>query len=255
MTSKLIDNLYKICEDKINKAKGKKYKCMDNRFHECNTFCVVCNDFICNVCAKKHDKSHEIILFETKLNELKQKISIYKDLLSLIENMNKGNKQKIELNTKITQNAIQKIEDTIKNLREIQKSLIKVFELRYSLMETFNKEKEDSNNTMEQNEKIVFEGMKEDELKKINNNINKAKELKDAGKHIMEYFNLIENTNKINENKVFISDYQKNNRITNELNKLLEEQTEKLFDINYDFSPEINQKMQETYSHWRNWKW
>jgi predicted dinucleotide-utilizing enzyme len=137
--------------------------------------------------------------------------------------MNKGNKQKIELNTKITENAIQKIEDTIKNLREMQKSLIKVFELRYSLMKTFNKEKEDANNATEQNEKIVFEGMKEDELKKISNNINKAKELKDAGKHIIEYFNLIENTNKMNENKVFISDYQKNNRITNELNKLLEE--------------------------------
>ena len=248
MTSKLIDFIYKICEDKINKAKGKKYKCKDNRFHECNTFCIGCNDFICNVCAKKHDKSHEIILFETKLSELKQKISIYKDLLSLIENMNKGNKQKIELNTKITQNSIQKIEDTITNLREIQKSLIKVFELRYSLMKTFNKEKEDANNTMEENEKIVFEVMKEDELKKISNNINKAKEIKDAGKHILEYFNLIENTNKINENKVFISDYQKNNRITNELNKILEEQTEKLFDIIYDFSPEINQKMQETES-------
>ena len=64
MTTKLIDSIYKICEDKINKAKGKKYKCRDNRFHECNTFCIVCNDFICNVCAKKHDKSHEIILFK-----------------------------------------------------------------------------------------------------------------------------------------------------------------------------------------------
>ena len=44
--------------------------------------------------------------------------------------------------------------------------------------------------------------------------------------------NIFENINKINENKVFISDYQKTNRITNELNKSSEEQTEKLFDIN-----------------------
>ena len=252
MNSKTIENIYKNCQDKINKEKGKKFKCMENQFHECNTFCTSCNDFICNACIKKHDESHEIILFDLKLNDLKQKIDIYKDLLSFIENINKGNKQKIELNTKITQNTIQKIDDLIINLREIQKSLMKVFELRYSLMKTYNKEPEEQNDIKEQNEKIIFEEINEDELKNINHNINNSKEIKALGKYFIQFFNLVDNANKKNENKAPISDYQKNNRNINELNKILEEQAEKLYDINYEFFPLINEKMKETESVFTN---
>ena len=123
MTSTIIDNIYKICLDKITKAKGKKFKCMTNQFHESNVFCTSCNNFICNICVKKHDKNHEIVILDSKINELKSKLDTYKDLLSLIQNINTEKKIKIELDTQITKNAIKKLDDLIKHLQDIQKNM------------------------------------------------------------------------------------------------------------------------------------
>ena len=246
MTSTIIDNIYKICVEKITKAKGKKYKCMTNQFHECNSFCTSCNNFICNICVKKHDKNHEIVILESKINDLKQKLDAYKDLLSLIQNANKGNKTKIELDTQISKNAIKKIDDLIRQLQEIQKSLLKVFELRYFLVNNHNKEKEETNENNNENNKIEFEGIKEEDLKKINNKISKMNEMKDIGKYFIEFYNLLDNTIRKNENKMSFTDYEKNNRNTNEINKLLGNEANKLYDVNYNYFPYIEKKMRET---------
>ena len=155
MTSQIIDSIFTICNEKINNVRGKKFKCMLNQFHECNTFCTICNNFICSNCIKNHDANHEIIILESKLNGLQQIINSYKDLSSLIDNAKNGNKIKIELDKKISKNAIQRIDDIINNLREIQKNLMKVFELRKTLIKTYNKEKKEIINN--ENNEIEFE--------------------------------------------------------------------------------------------------
>ena len=104
---------------------------MVNQFHECNLFCTTCNDFICSNCSKKHEKSHELILLDTKLNELKEKMDKYKDLSSIYEKK-KGNENKplVEINTNITKTAIEKMDELVKKFRDVQKNMIKIFELR-----------------------------------------------------------------------------------------------------------------------------
>ena len=249
MTSQIIDSIFTICNEKINNVRGKKFKCMLNQFHECNTFCTICNNFICSNCIKNHDENHEIIILESKLNGLQQIINSYKDLSSLIDNAKNGNKIKIELDKKISKNAIQRIDDIINNLREIQKNLMKVFELRKTLIKTYNKEKKEINNI--ENNEIEFEDINEEELNNINDNINNANDIEEVGKYFIEFYKLLENTIKINENKI-MSDYEKNNINTNEINKILGDQTDELYDLNNDFIPLINRKIKETESIFTN---
>ena len=245
MTSNLIDNIYKIFLDKITKSKGKKYKCLSSQFHECDSFCSSCKNFICNNCIKKHDNTHDIIIFDTKLNELKTKIDSYKELSFLAENIKNGNNSKMELNENITKNAIQKIDELIKNLKEIKKKIIKAFELRFFLIKAYNKETKEIN--CDKN-KFEFDNIKEEELKNLFNNINKTIEIKDIGKYMLDFYKLLDNSNKKNEQILSLSQYEKNNRRTNELNKILGDEVYKLFEINYNFFPLIEKTMNDTES-------
>ena len=248
MTSKLIEDIYKICEDKINKIKEKKYKCMINQLHECNSFCISCNDFICNDCFKNHEKNHKLILLDSKLNDLKQKLDAYKDISSIYEKKNNNkNKPLIEINTKIIKNGISRIDELIKKFKEIQKTLMRIFDLRISLVKSHNIEKQENQKNIEKEKnKIIFEDIKIEILQKINNYINKTNETKEIVKYFVEFYNLLEYTVKINEIKIPFTDYEKNNKNTNELNKILIDQVDILYNQNNELFPLIEKKIKET---------
>ncbi len=248
MTSKLIEDIYKICEDKINKTKGKKYKCMINKLHECNSFCTSCNDFICSDCFKNHEKNHKLILLDSKLNDLKHKLDEYKDISSIYEKKNNNvNKPLIEINTKIIKNGILKIDELIKKYKEIQKNLMRIFDLRISLVRSHNINKQENQNGIkEEKNKIIFKDINIETLQKINNYINKTNETKEVVKYFVEFYNLLEDTVKINEIKIPLTEYEKNNKNTNELNKILSDQVDILYNHNNELFPLIEKKIKET---------
>ena len=247
MTSKLIDNIFNNCETKINKTKGKKFKCMVNQFHESNMFCTTCNDFICSNCSKKHEKSHELILLDSKLNELKDKMNKYKDLSSIFEkNKTNDNKPLVEMNTNITQKANERMDELFRKFQDIQKKMLKAFELRKSLIVAHNKEKEGIDQKKEQRKKAKFEEMKTDALQNINNNLNKSNEIKEVARNLMQFYKLLEDSITTNENNISLTDYEKNNRTTNEVNKLIGDQVDILYDQNYDLLELINQKIKDS---------
>ena len=249
MTSTIIENIYKICENKINKIKGKKFRCMVNQFHECNHFCTTCNDFICHNCSRKHEKSHQLILLDSKLQEMKEKLEKYKEISSIYEKNkdNNNNKSLIEIDTSLTNNTIGKIDEIIKKLREVKKNVVSNFELREDLIKIHNKEDENIvKKKKAEREKIHFEDIPNETLQNINNNLNKSNDAKDIGTYFMKFFGLLDNTITVSENKISFTDYEKNNRKTNELNKIIGDEVNNLYESSHELLPLIEQKIRET---------
>ena len=245
MTSNSAENIYKLLETEITKLKGKKLKCLANSSHEASSFCCSCNNFICDACTKSHEKNHEIIKLDSKFNDTKKKLDRYKELSSIFNDFNTGKFKKIELDTNITKISINKMEELINKLKDIKKNMTKSFELRVSLVKKYNKEKEKENGQI-QNNQIRFEELKADEINDIDKNINNIKEEQETGKYLVQFYKLLENNIKINEKNLPYSDYDKNNKKTNELNNIIVEQTKKIYKSCNGLFPIIDKKFAET---------
>ena len=245
MTSNSAENIYKLLETEITKLKGKKLKCLANSSHEASSFCCSCNNFICDACTKSHEKNHEIIKLDSKFNDTKKKLDRYKELSSIFNDFNTGKFEKIELDTNITKISINKMDELINKLKEIKKNMTKSFELRVSLVKKYNKEKEKENDQI-QNNQIRFEELKADEINDIDKNINNIKEEQETGKYLVQFYKLLENNIKINEKNLPYSDYDKNNKKTNELNNIIVEQTKKIYKSCNGLFPIIDKKFAET---------
>ena len=243
MTSNSAENIYKLLETEITKLKGKKLKCLANSSHGASSFCCSCNNFICDACTKSHEKNHEIIKLDSKFNDTKKKLDRYKELSSIFNDFNTGKFKKIELDTNITKISINKMDELINKLKEIKKNMTKSFELRVSLVKKYNKEKE---NDQIQNNHIKFEELKADEMNIIDKNINNIKEEQETGKYLVQFYKLLENNIKINEKNLPYSDYDKNNKKTNELNNIIVEQTKKIYKSCNGLFPIIDKKFAET---------
>jgi hypothetical protein len=111
------------------------------------------------------------------------------------------------------------------------------------LVKKYNKEKV---NDQIQNNQIKFEELKADEMNNIDKNINNIKEEQETGKYLVQFYKLLENNIKINEKNLPYSDYDKNNKKTNELNNIIVEQTKKIYKSCNGLFPIIDKKFAET---------
>ena len=243
MTSNSAENIYKLLEKEITKIKGKKFKCLTNSSHEASSFCCSCNNFICDACIKSHEKNHEIIKIDSRFNDTKKKFDRYKELPSIFNDFISGKMKKIELDKNITKTSIDKIDELINKLKDIKKNMTKTFEIRTSLVKKYNKEKE---NEQIQNNEIKFEELNIDELNGIDRNINNIKEEQEICKNLVQFYKMLEKNIKINEKNLPYSDYDINNKKTNELNNLIIEQFKKIYKSCNGVFPILDKKFAET---------
>ena len=173
-----------------------KYNCTKKQSHGCKSFCTNCKEFICFQCSITHSHDHKLIKFpDTNLGT-------YKNLL-----------QKIKLNKTITGNALTKIDELIKKLKDIYINMLNLFEVNFALLEKYK---------VEQNN---FGEKEIEELSYIYNNFCKEGEKgNEDGKYLIELNELLENEIKKNEN---IISYNKMCNKTNEFHINIYDTTDK----------------------------
>ena len=191
-STKIVDNIYNIFKD--------KNKCMYNDSQLSSSFCIICNNFICDNCIKTHDKNHGKI----SLSDLNDKINKYKNLII----------DKEELEKKKTDEAIKKLEELIKKLKEIYKNMSKTFELRLSFLNKYNKK----------DNKIKL--IKKEDLQNIYNNLNKENNFQNIGKYFNDFCTLIQKGIEIND---INNEFQKTFNYTIELNQKIIEYNNKIY--------------------------
>ena len=229
-----------LIHQKIEENKKLFFPCKYMVFHQANKYCQECEDFICNKCIKKHDKSHNVLNLEEITKNVSSKINLYSEVTKgkfPKEENEKNSSEKVELDEKIEQNAIESIDNLINKLICIKKKMQKFFELRKQLLKKHNSEEHNivyEDQLMEKltnPEKLEIKEIDEKEIKKVydiikfeSNNtiviktfIDFCKELDNKTKEIIKNNNY---RNKLS-NKEELSVYERINLKTNELNLIM----------------------------------
>ena len=186
----ILDKIYQIYKD--------KNKCIIDESYDYSLFCIDCNKFFCEKCFENHDTNHKNI----KISNIEEKINSYKSLFN-----------STELEQEKVSQAINKFSEIIKNINGIYKDLSTIFECRFSLLK----------------KKKINEEIKEIKAEDIDSLYNKITEddnIENKEKYFIDYYKLIEDAIKENENNI---QYKIIINYVNQLNNQIMEQNNKIY--------------------------
>ena len=244
------------------------FPCKYMLFHQAKSYCKNCDDFICDKCIQKHDKSHTILSLKDGIDILTSNINLYKNLS--IGKFPKEEKQKKEENIEkiiidetIEKSFIEEIDNLINKLINTKKKILKFFESRKNLLKEYNLEENNTEYESDLMQKIITQEKFEikpvniKEIKEIHDLIKFEQNYTSVFKTVFGFNNDLENKNKeiINNNKYlsklkkkdYMSIYERINLKTNELNLIMTDSfNHKIKNVLNNIIPYIEEKIDKT---------
>ena len=272
MSYSYLNKIEKLIHQKIEENQNLSFPCKYMVFHQANKYCQECEDFICNKCIKKHDKTHTVLSIHEITKNGSEKINLYSQVLCgklPKDESSIDSTEKVEIDEKVEQNAIETIDNLINKLTCIKKKMEKFFELRKQLLKKYNSEEHNivyEDKLMEritEPEKLEIKEIDEKEIKNIHDNIKFESNntivlktfldfCKELDKKIKEII-MNNNYKKKLSNKDNLSVYERINLKTNELNLIMSDFFIQKVDSFLNKSiPQIDQKILSTEDVFKN---
>ena len=79
-----LDKIISLITQKISNNNNSPilFPCKYMLFHQAKSYCKNCDDFICDKCIQKHDKSHTILSLKDGIDILTSNINLYKKFIN-----------------------------------------------------------------------------------------------------------------------------------------------------------------------------